>query len=109
MKLCRYNDGAPGLIDGKQIYPIGDALAATGAVRSGASMTEIIDALANNPAAAAGLSAARAGTPVALAAATLQAPTLNPPAIWAAARSNSSTSRTASCAKASPCRSAPCV
>ncbi len=85
MKLCRYNNGAAGLIDGDQIYPIGDALSATGAVRSGASMTEIIDALANNPAAAAGLSAARAGTPVALAAATLQAPTLNPPAIWAAA------------------------
>ena len=85
MKLCRYNNGAAGLIDGDQIYPIGDALAATGAVRSGASMTEIIDALANNPAAAAGLSAARAGTPIALAAATLQAPTLNPPAIWAAA------------------------
>ena len=33
MKLCRYNDGAAGLIDGAQIYPIGDALAATGAVR----------------------------------------------------------------------------
>jgi 2-keto-4-pentenoate hydratase/2-oxohepta-3-ene-1,7-dioic acid hydratase in catechol pathway len=85
MKLCRYNDGAAGLIDGDSIFPLGAALAATGAVRTGATMTEIIDALANNPAAAAGLAAARKGSGVALSSARLLAPTLNPPAIWAAA------------------------
>ena len=85
MKLCRYNEGAAGLIDGDAIYPIGDALAATGAVRAGATMTEIVDALANSPAAAAGLTAARQGKAVALSSAKLRAPTINPPAIWAAA------------------------
>ena len=85
MKLCRYDDGAAGLIDGDAIYPLGAALAATGAVRAGATMTEIIDALANNPAAAAGLAAARKEKTLALSSARLQAPTINPPAIWAAA------------------------
>ena len=85
MKLCRYDDGAAGLIDGNAIYPLGAALAATGAVRAGATMTEIIDALANNPATAAGLAAARKEKSVALSSARLQAPTINPPAIWAAA------------------------
>ena len=85
MKLCRYDGGAAGLIDGDAIYPLGAALAATGAVRAGATMTEIIDALANNPAAAPGLAAARKEKSVALSSARLQAPTINPPAIWAAA------------------------
>ena len=64
---------------------LGDALAATGVVRAGATMTEIIDALANQPGAAAGLAAARSGKPLALVTAKLRAPTINPPAIWAAA------------------------
>jgi 2-keto-4-pentenoate hydratase/2-oxohepta-3-ene-1,7-dioic acid hydratase in catechol pathway len=86
MKICRYNDGAAGLIDGDAIYPLGDALAAIDVVRAGASMTEIIDALANRPAAAAaGIAAAREAKSFALAAAALRAPTINPPAIWAAA------------------------
>jgi 2-keto-4-pentenoate hydratase/2-oxohepta-3-ene-1,7-dioic acid hydratase in catechol pathway len=73
------------LIDGASIYPIGDALAAIGAARPGASMAEIIDVLANKPAAAEGLKAARTAKPVALASAKLRAPIINPPAIWAAA------------------------
>jgi 2-keto-4-pentenoate hydratase/2-oxohepta-3-ene-1,7-dioic acid hydratase in catechol pathway len=86
MKLCRYNEGATGLVEGESIYPLGDALAATDVVRAGATMAEIIDALANHPGAtAAGIAAARKGKSVALAAATLRAPIINPPAIWAAA------------------------
>jgi 2-keto-4-pentenoate hydratase/2-oxohepta-3-ene-1,7-dioic acid hydratase in catechol pathway len=86
MKLCRYNEGAAGLIEGDAIYPLGDALAATDVVRAGATMAEIIDALANHPGtAAAGIAAARKGKSVALASATLRAPIINPPAIWAAA------------------------
>jgi len=85
MKLCRYNDGTPGLIDGESIYPIGDALAGTGTVRAGATMPEIIEALASKPAAQAGLASARKGKPVALASAQLLHPVDNPPAIWAAA------------------------
>jgi 2-keto-4-pentenoate hydratase/2-oxohepta-3-ene-1,7-dioic acid hydratase in catechol pathway len=85
MKICRFDAGDAGLIDGDAIYPLGDALAATGLARPGATMTEIIDALANKQSAGEGLKAARAGKPVALAAARLRAPTVNPPAIWAAA------------------------
>jgi 2-keto-4-pentenoate hydratase/2-oxohepta-3-ene-1,7-dioic acid hydratase in catechol pathway len=85
MKLCRYNEGAAGIIDGDAIYPLGDALAATGVTRTGASMMEIIDALANRPAAAAGLEAARKGKSIALSSVKLRAPIDNPPAIWAAA------------------------
>jgi 2-keto-4-pentenoate hydratase/2-oxohepta-3-ene-1,7-dioic acid hydratase in catechol pathway len=85
MKICRYDNGEAGLIDGASIYPLGHALAATGVVRESASMAEIIDALANQPGAAAGLTAARSGKPLALAAAKLRAPIINPPAIWAAA------------------------
>jgi 2-keto-4-pentenoate hydratase/2-oxohepta-3-ene-1,7-dioic acid hydratase in catechol pathway len=85
MKICRFDAGDAGIIDGTSIYPLGDALAATGATRTGASMAEIVDALANRPAAAAGLTAARAGKALALASAKLRAPIVNPPAIWAAA------------------------
>ena len=85
MKICRYDNGEAGLIEGDSIYPLGNALAATAVVREGAGMAEIIDALANQPGAASGLAAARSGKPLALAAAKLRAPIINPPAIWAAA------------------------
>ena len=74
MKICRFDAGDAGLIDGDSIYPLGDALAATGAARPGATMAEVVDALANKPSAAAGLAAARTGKPVALASAKLRAP-----------------------------------
>jgi len=38
MKICCYNDGAPGLIEGDSIYPLRDALASAGAARAGATM-----------------------------------------------------------------------
>ena len=85
MKICRYDNGEAGLIEGDSIYPLGNALAATGVVREGASMAEMVDALANQSGAAAGLAAARSGKPLALAAAKLRAPIINPSAIWAAA------------------------
>ncbi|HKA43770.1 MAG TPA: fumarylacetoacetate hydrolase family protein [Burkholderiales bacterium] len=85
MKICCYNNGSPGLIEGGSIYPLREALAAAGAARAGATMAEVVDALANHPSAAAGLASARRGTPVALASARLLAPVDNPPAIWAAA------------------------
>src|SRR6185295_8841470 len=73
------------LIEGGAIYPIGDALAGTGAVRAGATMAEVIDALANHSAAQAGLASARKDKAVALESARLLHPIDNPPAIWAAA------------------------
>jgi 2-keto-4-pentenoate hydratase/2-oxohepta-3-ene-1,7-dioic acid hydratase in catechol pathway len=85
MKICCYNDGAPGLIEGGSIYPLRDALASAGAARAGATMAEVIDALANHPSAAAALATARKGKAIALASARLLAPVDNPPAIWAAA------------------------
>jgi 2-keto-4-pentenoate hydratase/2-oxohepta-3-ene-1,7-dioic acid hydratase in catechol pathway len=48
-------------------------------------MAEVVDALANHPAAGAALAAARKGKAVALPSARLLAPIDNPPAIWAAA------------------------
>ena len=85
MKICCYNDGAPGLIEDGSIYPLNDALAEAGLVRARASMAEVIDALANQSAAAAAVARARQGKPVAAASARLLAPIENPPAIWAAA------------------------
>jgi len=85
MKICSYNDGAPGLLEGGSIYPLRDALASAGAARAGASMAEVVNALANHPSAAAALATARIGKPIALTSARLLAPVDNPPAIWAAA------------------------
>jgi 2-keto-4-pentenoate hydratase/2-oxohepta-3-ene-1,7-dioic acid hydratase in catechol pathway len=85
MKICSYNDGTPGLIDGDSIYPLREALASAGATRPGAGMAEIVDALANHPAASRALASAKQGKPVALASARLLVPVDNPPAIWAAA------------------------
>ena len=85
MKICCYDDGSPGLVEGDSIYPLNDALAAARATRASATMAEVVDALANHPGAAAGLETARRGKPLPLASARLLAPIGNPPAIWAAA------------------------
>lgn len=85
MKICRYGDGSPGLIEGGSVYPLREALARAGATRPEATTAEVVDALANHPAAAAGIAGARKGKAVALASARLLAPIDNPPAIWAAA------------------------
>jgi len=85
MKICRYDDGLPGLVEDGSIYPLREPLAAAGAVRAGATMAEIVDALASHPAVGAGLESARRGKAVPLASARLLAPIDNPPAIWAAA------------------------
>ncbi|HEY1610893.1 MAG TPA: fumarylacetoacetate hydrolase family protein [Paraburkholderia sp.] len=85
MKICRYNEGQPGLIEGEAIYPLADALTTGGAVRAGASMAEVVDALANHPGAQDALAIARRGAAVPLSSARLLAPIDNPPAIWAAA------------------------
>ena len=85
MKICSYNDGTPGLLEGGSIYPLRDALASAGATRASASMAEVVDALANHPSAAAALATARKGKAIARASARLLAPVDNPPAIWAAA------------------------
>jgi 2-keto-4-pentenoate hydratase/2-oxohepta-3-ene-1,7-dioic acid hydratase in catechol pathway len=86
MKICRYNDGLTGLVEGDAIHPLGAALAATGVARADAGMAEVIAALAQRPDAVAQVvAAARALEPVPLASARLLPPIANPPAIWAAA------------------------
>ncbi|MDR5832517.1 fumarylacetoacetate hydrolase family protein [Caballeronia sp. LP006] len=85
MKICRYNDGRAGLIEDDVVYPLGEALAAANITRHGASMTEVIDALANHAEAEAAIDSARRMPSLPLASVKLLAPTDNPPAIWAAA------------------------
>jgi 2-keto-4-pentenoate hydratase/2-oxohepta-3-ene-1,7-dioic acid hydratase in catechol pathway len=85
MRICCYNESTPGLIDGDSIHALDEALASVMATRPGASMAEVVDALANHPFAASALNAARRSEPIPLASARLLAPVDNPPAIWAAA------------------------
>jgi 2-keto-4-pentenoate hydratase/2-oxohepta-3-ene-1,7-dioic acid hydratase in catechol pathway len=85
MKICRYNEGLPGLIEGDVIYPLAEALVSSGATRAGAAMSEVVDVLANHPGAPDVLALARRGAALPLASARLLAPIDNPPAIWAGA------------------------
>ena len=85
MKICCYGDGAPGLVEGESVYPLREALASAGAIRPGAGMAEVVEALSNHASAGKALDAARKGKAVALSSVKLLAPVDNPPAIWAAA------------------------
>ncbi len=85
MKICRFNDGAPGLIDGETIYPLQAPLVAVGAIAPHAGMADVIGALSTHPGAAQALHQARRAEGVPLASARLLAPIDLPPAIWAAA------------------------
>ncbi|MBI2990528.1 MAG: DUF2917 domain-containing protein [Deltaproteobacteria bacterium] len=51
MKICHYNSNQAGVVVGDKVYPIGEALVGAGYVRSGYTMLEVIEALANRPAA----------------------------------------------------------
>jgi 2-keto-4-pentenoate hydratase/2-oxohepta-3-ene-1,7-dioic acid hydratase in catechol pathway len=86
MKICHYNSNQAGVVVGDKVFPIGDALVQAGHVRSGYTMLEVIDALANNPAAMqCARDASIKGSPLPLGAVKLLAPILNPPSLWAAA------------------------
>ena len=51
MKICHYNEGLAGAVLGEKLYPIGDALVQAGHLKPGHSMLEVIERLANEPAA----------------------------------------------------------
>jgi 2-keto-4-pentenoate hydratase/2-oxohepta-3-ene-1,7-dioic acid hydratase in catechol pathway len=86
MKICHYNNNQAGVIVGDQVYNFGDALIKAGLARQGYAMLEIIDALANNPAAMQiARDAAHGSGGVALASVKLRAPITNPGSLWAAA------------------------
>lgn len=71
---------------GDRVYSIGEALVKAGHLKSGYTMLEVIDVLANQPAA---MQCARdslqAGSPASLSSVKLLAPIFNPPSLWAAA------------------------
>jgi 2-keto-4-pentenoate hydratase/2-oxohepta-3-ene-1,7-dioic acid hydratase in catechol pathway len=86
MKICLYNDALAGAVVGDKLYPIGDALMNAGHLKQGYTMVEVIERMANEPAAVkCARFAVQSGSSVPLASAKLLAPILNPPAIWAAA------------------------
>ena len=84
MKICRYDDSRIGLIEGDNVFDLGAAMGASGIVRVGATMTEVIEALATKSVDKA-IANARASQPKALSTLHLLAPCDYPPAIWAAA------------------------
>ncbi|HEX9193409.1 MAG TPA: fumarylacetoacetate hydrolase family protein, partial [Burkholderiales bacterium] len=86
MKICHYNEGLAGVVVGEKLYPIGDALMKAGHLKPGHTMLEVIERLANEPAATkCARFAAQTGSSVPLAQVKLLAPLFDPPAIWAAA------------------------
>ena len=86
MKICHYNDHQAGVVEGDQVYPLGDALVKAGLVSKGYTMRNVIDVLANDPR---GMDVARdfrkAGQPVALSSVKLLAPIEDPGSLWCAA------------------------
>src|SRR5882762_2110852 len=87
MKFCHYNDHQAGVVgdSDRRIYPIGQTLIGAGHLRQGYTMQEVIDVLANEPAAMQCVRQALKGRSTPLAEATLLAPIENPGSLWAAA------------------------
>jgi 2-keto-4-pentenoate hydratase/2-oxohepta-3-ene-1,7-dioic acid hydratase in catechol pathway len=85
MKICHYNEHEAGAVEGERVYPVGAALLAAGHLREGYTMQEVIDRLANMPAAMQVARQALKGRSLPLAQAKLLAPIENPPSLWAAA------------------------
>jgi 2-keto-4-pentenoate hydratase/2-oxohepta-3-ene-1,7-dioic acid hydratase in catechol pathway len=85
MKICQYNEHEAGAVEGERVYPVGAALLAAGHLRQGYTMQEVIDRLANMPAAMQVARQALKGRSLPLAQAKLRAPIENPPSLWAAA------------------------
>jgi 2-keto-4-pentenoate hydratase/2-oxohepta-3-ene-1,7-dioic acid hydratase in catechol pathway len=86
MKICHYNNNQAGVIAGDIVFNVGEALIKAGLARQGYTMLEIIDALANNPAAMQIARDAASGPGgVALSSVKLLAPIANPGSVWAAA------------------------
>jgi 2-keto-4-pentenoate hydratase/2-oxohepta-3-ene-1,7-dioic acid hydratase in catechol pathway len=86
MKLCHYNNNQAGVVVGDKVFNIGDALIKAGLARQGYTMSEIIDALANNPAAMQIARDASSGSGgLDLNSVKLLAPITNPGSLWAAA------------------------
>jgi 2-keto-4-pentenoate hydratase/2-oxohepta-3-ene-1,7-dioic acid hydratase in catechol pathway len=85
MKICQYNEHEAGAVEGDRVYPLGASLLGAGHLRPRYSMPEVIEALANEPAALQCARQAMKGRSLALAQVKLHAPIENPPSLWAAA------------------------
>ena len=86
MKICHYNSNQAGAVAGDRVYPIGEALVKAGHLKTGYTMLEVIDTLANRPVAMECVrDALKTASPLPLASVKLLAPILNPPSLWAAA------------------------
>src|SRR5439155_19457617 len=85
MKICHYNEGLAGAVVGEKLYPIADVLMKAGHLKPGHSMLEVIERLANEPAAMKlARFATQTGSSLPLAQAWLLLPGLNPPGVLAA-------------------------
>ena len=49
MKICQYNANQAGAVVEDSVYPIGKGLVEAGFIRSGYTMREVVDVLANQP------------------------------------------------------------
>jgi 2-keto-4-pentenoate hydratase/2-oxohepta-3-ene-1,7-dioic acid hydratase in catechol pathway len=86
MKICHYNNNQAAVVVGAKVINIGDNLIKAGLARQGYTMLEIIDVLANNPAAMQiARDAANSSGGVDLSTVKLLAPIQNPGSLWAAA------------------------
>ena len=77
MKLCRYNEGSVGWVDGHNVYPVSEALTASG-LPVHASMEEIIAHLVNHPGDIAKITSHKEHA-IDLSKAHLLSPLINPP------------------------------
>lgn len=86
MRICHYNANEAGIVEGDQVYPLGEALKRLGILRERYTMVEVVEALISDAKAIEIAGDARAtGAPIALATVKLLPPITNPPSIWAAA------------------------
>jgi 2-keto-4-pentenoate hydratase/2-oxohepta-3-ene-1,7-dioic acid hydratase in catechol pathway len=86
VKICHYDKGQAGAVESGRVYPIGQALVKARHLKAGYTMRDVIEALANKPAAKkCARDAVRKGPSVPLKSVKLLAPIFDPPSIWAAA------------------------
>jgi 2-keto-4-pentenoate hydratase/2-oxohepta-3-ene-1,7-dioic acid hydratase in catechol pathway len=86
VKVCHYNNREAGIVQDDRIFAIGPTLIGAGHLRQGYTMQEVIEALANEPAALRCAKEVLKGrSTISLAQAELRAPIENPGALWAAA------------------------
>ena len=91
MKICNYSQNGStqdraGVVEGDKVYPLGEALVKAGLLREGYTMVDVVNVLANNPAADKLMrDPSKQGTPVPLSSVKLMAPVPVPPVLWCAA------------------------